>query len=430
MAGDNMWLNKVSRRSLLAAGAAGLATYAAPALGSTEEARGASFSLRNARLVDGDGLASVGGISVEGGKIVAVGAGVTTGNDVGGATLHPGFFDAGSGIGLHEIDLEVGTHDDAESSDGIVPHARVIDGYNPLSALIPVARRYGVVGGLVLPAGGLVGGQAAFMRFGGDTVAAATLAPLAGIVFNMGHAGTGALPNQPKSRMGVAMKIRDLLDLNEPPKAPEAGKKLKKGEKPPEDKPTRAQKAVRALRTRDARAIFAADRADDILTALDIIREYKLDALLLGCAEGHLVASAIAGAGLPVLLGPITVQPDSFEHLHAVYENAAILHLAGVAFAIRQGGPHMLRDITTEACVAVANGLPESAARAAVFGNAPGFWNLKIGMLRVGYEATFVQCDGDPLQPRTRTTAVWMQGQEMPLTSHQTELYERFKVLK
>lgn len=408
----------VSRRAFVAAAAAMACAGRARAEG--------GFSLRNARLVLGDGTEITGGIRVEGGKIVEVGAGVTTGEDLGGQTVHPGFWECGSGLGLHEIDLEGETHDDAEASDSILPQARVVDGYNPASRLIPVARQFGVLGGLVLPSGGLVGGQAAWMRFAGESVADATLAAPAGIVFNLGHAGTGGLPNQPKTRIGVAMKIRDLLDANKPPEPAKKGKKPGKAEEPP----TRAQQALRGLRKRELRAIFVANRADDILTALDLAKEFQLDAVLLGCVEGHKVARRIAEAGFPVLVGPVTAQPDSFEHLDAVYENAALLAKAGVRFGLRQGGTHNIRDLTAEACVAVANGLAREEAVAATMGNGPGFWGLPVGLLKEGYEANFVRCDGDPLQPRTRTTGVWVRGVAMPLVSHQTQLLERFRELK
>lgn len=408
----------VSRRGLLAAGAA---------LACVGRARAeAGFSLRNARLVVGDGTELTGGVRVEGGKIVEVGPSVTSGEDLGGQTLHPGFWECGSGLGLHEIDLEGETHDDAEGSDAILPQARVVDGYNPASALIPVTRQFGVLGGLILPSGGLVGGQAAWMRFAGENVADATLAASAGVVFNLGRTGTGGLPNQPKTRIGVAMKIRDLLDANKPPEPPKKGKKAGKEEDPP----TRAQQALRGLRKRELRAIFRADRADDMLTALDIAKEFQLDAVLLGCVEGHKIARELAAAGFPVLLGPVTAQPDSFEHLDAVYENAALLAKAGVRFGLRQGGMHNLRDLTAEACVAVAHGLSREHATAAVMGNGPGFWGLPVGLLKEGHEANLVRCDGDPLQPRTRTTGVWVRGEAMPLVSHQTELLERFRELR
>lgn len=412
-----------SRREVLI-GAAALA--ATPALAVTP----ASFSLRNARVVVGDGTVVDGGVRVEGGKIVEVGPGVRDGTDLAGATLFPGFYDGGSALGLYEIDLEPATHDAAETSDAIVPQARAVDGWNPRSALLPVARISGVLGALVIPGGGLVSGQAAWMRVAGDTVAEATLKAPAAVCVHLGHPG-GDAPNAPKTRMGVAMKLRDLLDKNEPAEPTTKGMLWWRREVPPDEKElSRGEKTLRALRRRETKALFVADRADDLLLALDLAREYALDAVLLGCTEGHLVARQLADAEVPVLLGPVTVQPASFETLHARYDNAAKLHAAGVRFGLRQGNPHQLRDLPTEAAVAVAHGLPWEAAIAAACGNGPGFWGLDVGLIKVGHEATFAQATGDPLQPRTAIRGVWIRGEATPMTSRQTELYERYRTLR
>ncbi|MFZ5476979.1 MAG: hypothetical protein ACOZNI_09415 [Myxococcota bacterium] len=410
----------VGRRSLL---------LGAAALAIAPRARAATATWSNARVLVGDGTEITGGVAVENGMIKAVGPDVKGGTDLGGAVLFPGFWDGGSPIGLSEIDLEPDSRDDSEGSDAITPQARVVDGYNAASELLPVARYGGVLGGLVIPGGGtLVSGQAAWMRFAGDTCPEATILADAGVVINLGHGGTGGAPNSPKSRMGAAMKIRDLLDANELPKEPE-GKKKKKGEDEKDEKLTRAQKVIRAMRAREKKALFACDRADDVLVALDVAREYELDAVLLGCAEGWKVAKAIAEAKVPVLLGPITTQPSGFSTLYARYENAAALHEAKVRFALRQGDPHQLRELPTEACVAVANGLPWAAAIAAVCGNGPSFWGLQTGLIKPGYEATFAVAEGDPLQPRTRILGVTVRGAEVPHTSRQTELYERYRTL-
>lgn len=425
----------LSRRAVLA-GAAALAALPAAAAETTVRpvGPGVGFSLKNARVLVGDGAVVEGGVRVEDGRIVEVGAGVGDGEDLGGATLFPGFYEAGTVLGLYEVDLEGGTHDEAESSDAITPQARVVDGYNPRSALLPVARLGGVLGALVMPGGGgLVSGQAAWVRTAGDTVADAVVKAPAGVCLQLGHAATGGLPNGPKSRMGVAMKLRDLFDQEAPPAPPGEGKRrifAPKPKPPADEKLTRGQRALRAVLRRETKALLVADRADDLLFALDLAREYALDAVIVGAAEGHLVARALADAGHPVLVGPVTIQPDSPEHLHVRYENAALLHAAGVRIALRQGGPHTVRDLPTEACVAVAHGLPWDAAIAAVSGAAPGFWGLSVGKIAAGFEATFALAAGDPLQPRTALTGVWMRGERLPLRSRQSDLYERYRTLR
>lgn len=390
------------------------------------------FTVSNARILVGDGTETQGGIRVRAGRIEAVGPEVTGGEDLGGALVYPGIYVAGCPLGLWEVDLEDGTHDEGEGKDAIVPAARVIDAYNPASEVIPVCRVGGVVGALVTPTRGLVAGQAAWMRSFGDSVAEATIAAPAAVCFGLGRAGTG-LAGGPTSRMGVAMALRDLFDANAPPDpaSDDGGKKRKKkGEAPlAKEEPTRAQRILHALRRRETKAVFAAERASDIRVALELIDAFQLDGMVLGGAEAWTVADALAATKVPVLLGPVTTQPSSFDTLRASYENAARLHAAGVRFAFRVGGPHNARDLTTEAGVAVSYGLPWSAGIAALSGNGPALWNLDVGLLKPGHEATFVLTDGDPLEPRTRVRRFWGRGAELPLRSRQTELYDRFRVL-
>lgn len=422
--------------------------YAAGDLGGYVPGSPRDFSLRNVTILDGDGSKRSAGVRVEGGKIVEVGE-LKSGDDLGGSILFPGFFDGGTPIGLWEVDLEAATHDESESSDAMVPAASVLDAYNALSVVIPVARRQGVLGALCTPMGGLVSGQAAWMRFAGDRTSDATMAGSAGLMVNLGRGGTGGLPNQPKSRMGVMMKLRDVLDAHKLPDDPHAGcsaaekaakkcesnlcKKGKsaatKGEKPAEF--TRAQQVWHQVRRRELKLILSANRADDILSGVALAKEYGLDVVLMGISEGHLVAKDIADAGIPAIVGPITTQPSGWDSLHTKYENAAILHAAGVPLILRAGTPHNLRELPTETVVAVAHGLPYEAAIAASCGyNAAKIWKqLPIGAIRVGAAATFVVANGDPIQPRTRMSRAWIGGKEVSLRSRQVDLFERFRSL-
>ncbi len=386
----------------------------------------ATFTFSNARILVGDGSEVAGGLRVEGGKVLEVGPGVKGGEDLAGATIFPGFFDGGSPIGLWEIDLEPATHDESEGTDAFLPAIHVEQSYNPASAAIAVARRQGVLGGLCLPGGGVISGQAAWMRFAGASVAEATLKSSAGVVFNLGRGGLGSLPNQARTRMGLALKLREMMEANKPPEPPK--KKKKKDEDPPVL--TRTEAAWHAIANREVKVILAANRCDDILAAIDFAQEFKLDAVLLGCAEGHLVAREIADSGFPVLLAPTTTQPGDWETLYAAYENPAVLHAAGVKLVLRQGGGHTLRDLPTEAAVAIAHGLPYAAAIAASCGhNAASIWDLPIGSVVAGRAATFAIADGDPIQPMTRMRRAWIDGREVSLRSRQTTLFERFRSL-
>jgi len=408
----------------------------------------APFSLRNATVLTHEGrVLADHGLRVEGGKVIDILPSAQLGADavdLGGAWICPGFTDAGCKVGLVEVDLEKDTHDDDESSNTSTPDARVRDGYNPASEVIPVTRANGISAVLVHPdESNLISGQAALFRTVGDTVDDALVLAPAALCVNLGHAPTGKRTGAPASRMGVAMKLRDLLEetrLPDKKQADEDHKKRKKaddgdggddGDGPkPDSKVDPATRALRDLKRGKLRALVRAERADDILFALEFAAEYKLNLILLGGSEAWKVAAPIASAGVPLFLGPLNVQPDSFEHLDARYDNAALLHAAGVKLAFRTGAAHFSRGLPSLAALTVAYGLPYEAAIPALTCAAWDALGVPGGRLEQGSEATFFVVDGDPLQPRFPLRRMWVRGREVSLETRQSRLYQDFKVLR
>ena len=296
--------------------------------------------------------------------------------------------------------------------------ARAIDGYNPRSELIPVARVNGITQALVMPAlSGMVPGSAALVRTDRTALADVAIQSEAGLCLNFGRAGQGH--EGPKSRIALMAAWRKFVSEHPPPKG-----KSKKGEQKPDKKV--AQELLQGKR----RAFVYANRADDIERALEFISEAELDAVLVGCVEGHLVAKSIADAGLGVLMGPIDAQPSNFQHPHAIYENAAILDEAGVKLAFRSGDAHGVRNLPTLVGLAVAHGLPWDAAIRALTVNPMDILGERdMGRLAVGAEATFFVVEGDPLQPRHAVSAVYMAGRPSSMETRHTRLYEQFREL-
>lgn len=432
----------LSRREALLAGAAGLAGAAlpvsarasAPPLDGWEpDGLSGSFAVSNATVVLHTGQRLEGaGLAVENGVVVEVGPGVTGGTDLGGRWVVPGFTDAGCQVGLFEIGMEQSSHDRGASLDAIQPDARVWEGFNPRSEVLAVTRAAGVTQVLLHPdLDRLVPGQAGLMRTVGRTRAEALLQAPSALVIGLGRSGAGG--GGPTSRVGISMKLRELFfehrveDEGDPPRG--RRRRRQTDEAAGEDR-TPAEAVLHRVLRGEQKVLFKAERADDCLLACALAEEHGLDAALLGGAEAWLVASELADAGMPVLLGNLTVQPDSFEHLHARYENAALLHEAGVKLAFRTGSNHFSRGLATNAGVAVAHGLPWEAAIQALTGAAGDILGVsQLGRLEPGSPATFFVSDGDPLQPRHRVRQVFIDGRETSMHNRQRRLYERYKTL-
>ena len=417
-----------TRRQAITAGLAGLTVgrvgRAALPAGGWLGAGPLTETFVGGQVVLPDGSVAERDVRVSGGQIVEVGApgSMGAGTDLSGKWLVPGFIDAACQVGLWEVGLEAATRDDAEDLGVSMPDVRVVDAYNAASAVVPVTRANGILTVVVTPSAGKL--------IAGHTWRDALVAAPVGLCLHLGRAGVGG-EGGAKGRMGIALKLREIFESIEP-EADEAPKRRRrKGAASPEEEDgTPAEAALRSVREGKMTALVQAERADDILRVIELRDRYLPRAVLVGGAEAHLVARELADADVPVLLGPLTVQPSSFEHLHARYDNAARLHAAGVRMAFRSASNHFARGLPTEVGVAMAHGLPHEAALHGLCRSAAEILELPghEGIVE-GAEAHFFVAEGDPLQPRHGVERVVVRGREASLETRQTQLYERFKEL-
>ncbi|MEO0652796.1 MAG: hypothetical protein AAFZ65_19135, partial [Planctomycetota bacterium] len=179
-------------------------------------------------------------------------------------------------------------------------------------------------------------------------------------------------------------------------------------------------------------ALHAAN-AQTILNALRLIETLELDAVLFGAKEAWKVVDQIAASGVPVVLGPVLSIPSSrYDPYDACYANAAVLHRAGVRFAIGAGNDDNPRNLIFHAGFAAAFGLPRSVAVDAIT-VMPAFilgrevFLNHLGSIDPNKVADLVLTDGDLLEPTTRVERVWIDGREASLESRHTELYDRYR---
>ncbi|MFP2930504.1 amidohydrolase family protein, partial [Pyxidicoccus sp. 3LG] len=133
----------------------------------------------------------------------------------------------------------------------------------------------------------------------------------------------------------------------------------------------------------------------------------------------------------PVILQPTQNLPADFDRLNSRMDSAALLHAAGVRVLISVlGEPGMVRTLAQEAGNAVAWGLPHTEAlRAVTLEVAAAFGLPDDGRIAPGAWADLVLWNGDPLESSTRPLAMWLAGKQVPLTSRQQALFEKYKVL-
>ncbi|MGB3845343.1 MAG: amidohydrolase family protein [Sphingopyxis sp.] len=388
-----------------------------------------SFAITNAHLVTPGPVGEVenGTVVVRDGRIVAAGSSVAVPAglrtiDARGATVTPGLIAVNTALGLVEVNSVGGSVDNRTKNSGISASFDVQYGLNPASTLIPIARLGGVTHAVVMPDYDdsdqerelPFAGKAAMISLGEG--ANILQRPGVGMMLELGEDGAARIGG---SRATEFVQLRQIFDLVRQPPRDEYPFELSQAD----------IAALKPVLAGTMPLIVVVHRAADIRQVLTLAREYRLKIILSGAEEAWRVADEIAAAKVPVLINPTSNIPSNFDMLGASLRNAAILKAAGVEIAI--GGNdagHRVREMRYNAGLAVSRGLPYAAgiealtlAPARIFGVAD-----QMGSIAPGKAADIVIWDGDPLEPLTQPTAIFIAGQEQPLTSRATELGKRY----
>ncbi len=292
---------------------------------------------------------------------------------------------------------------------------RAIDGLNPFDNAFARARAGAVTTAYVTPgSGNVIGGQGVALHTAGSDVGRMALRAPAGIKAALGENPKRVYREQkrmPTTRMGTAALLRDALSQAQA-YADKVARADTDGERGPE--PNLKWQALGLVLRREIPLRIHCHRADDILTALRIRREFDLDITLEHCIEGHLVVDEIVESGVPVSYGPILAPVSKVEVRGFRPDTPAILHAAGVTVSLITDHP-VLPIYTLGIMAGVANreGLPEQEALRAVTQNPAASLGLgdAIGRLRPGHYADLAVWQGHPFEVRSLARRVYVRGE-------------------
>jgi imidazolonepropionase-like amidohydrolase len=378
-------------------------------------------------------------VLINGNKIEFVGTNVKVTNeytqiDVTGKHVYPGLIDAGSTLGLVEISAVPVTVDNAEIGD-YNPHMRAFTAINPNSVAIPVTRVEGVTTVISSPSSGIVSGKSTLIDLFGYSPD--SMAVKEDVALSMSWPSTGrrgfwdqrddtAIEEEYKKALGTVDEFwKAAIFYNSMMENFEANPSNRT--RPAVDV---SMEAMRPVVNGKLPVIVQVDREKDILAVLDWIKTRAESRFILSSvAEGWRVADKIAEAGVACLVGPILRTPSrAHENYQRPYQNAAILHDAGVKIAIRTGSTENVRNLPFNAGYAATYGLGREEALKAVTINTAEIFGVsdKIGSIEVGKLANIVVADGDILETMTKIEHVFIKGFKIPMSSRQTLLHDEF----
>lgn len=353
--------------------------------------------------------------------------------DARGKVVTPGVIAPVSELGLVEIGAASATNDYAVSGESIGSAFDPLPAYNSKSTLIPFNRAGGVTRALVFPGISLWGenagdpqrvfaGRSFAIKLNGefDSVVAKDLAQKA----YLGEAG-GQLAGG--SRASAYAKIENALAEAREYRANKEA--VRRGDWRELNHSVEDLEALQLLLDGEQPLLVTANRASDILWAIELAREFNVKLVILGAAEGWMVADQLAVAGVPVVIDAINNLPISFSSLGARLDNAALLAEAGVVVAI--SGPdyastHNVYLARQSAGNAVASGLPYETALKSISTHVAQIFGIEGGAIEQGAVADIVIWSGDPLEVTSYPEQVLIDGKEQSLVTRSTRLRDRY----
>ena len=375
--------------------------------------------IRNARLftMEGDGYIDGGDVLIDGGKVVATGTNLSAPGakviDAHGAYATPGFVDPHTHIGLWADGERDDTGDGNEATDPVTPQLRALDAVDPVDPCFAEACRAGVTSVATGPgSANVLGGQFLAMKTHGRSLREMLIKEPLAMKAAFGENPKmvyGASGKRPSTRMATAAVLREAFY--------EAREYMeKRALKDADKRPAFSLKneALAKVLRRELPLKMHAHRADDILTAIRLAKEFDLRASVEHCTEGYRIAGELRAAGVGVILGPLLCDRSKPELKNLTMKAPAILHRAGVKFALMTDhGVIPEQYLPVEAGLCVREGLPEMEALRAITINAAEVIGLadRIGSLAPGKDADLVLFDGHPLETRTHASLVLVNGE-------------------
>lgn len=328
--------------------------------------------------------------------------------DAKGCFVLPGFIEAHCHMGITEEKKGMEGDDCNEGVDPVTPSLRAIDAINPMDDAFHNAARAGITAAMIGPgSSNVVGGQFVVVNNHGRCIDDMVLRFPAALKVAFGEnpkVNYSGMGKSPSTRMAIAAMLRkELL----------SAKQYLNSHKKDEETDLRFE-AYRQVFERKIPIKAHVHRADDILTAIRIAKEFQLDMTLDHCSEGHLIAEEIKASGFPAIVGPDLASRNKIEVQNMAFKTAGILSKAGVLTAITTDHPvSIIQTLPLCAAMAVKEGMEMEEALKAITINAAKICRVddKIGSLEPGKQGDIVIYDGHPFDIFTRTMCTLIRGE-------------------
>jgi imidazolonepropionase-like amidohydrolase len=297
-----------------------------------------------------------GDVLIDNGKIVHIGSQLASDSctkivDCTGGFLLPGLIDVHTHLGLYDEGTGWAGNDANETIEPVTPHIRALDGVYPLDPAFSDAIKYGITTVHVMPgSSNVIGGTTSVIKTSGNNINKMIVKETAGLKIAFGENPKRIHSNGSQdsiTRMGIMGMLREAFHG-----ANRIGNSTSLRIKP----------IIKAL-NREIPVRIHAHRADDILSAVRLAKEFNLDLRIEHCTEGHLIASELAEMNLKVSVGPTLTRRSKVELKNKTWKTYQELTKHGIEVSITTDHPYTpIQYLNVCAALAVREGLSEQKA--------------------------------------------------------------------
>jgi imidazolonepropionase-like amidohydrolase len=400
--------------------------------------------VKNVTIHVGNGTVIENGvIVVKDGKIEKVGKDIVVPADASnvidgqGKQVYPGLILPTSSLGLVEISSIRASNDAREIGD-MNPNVRSIVAYNTDSKVINTLRSNGILAANIVPQGSFLAGSSTVVQLDAWNWQDASLKTDGGMHLYMpslmprpsfGRRGGGAPggPNPGTESDPVKEGIQQLENLKAFFREAKAYLAA-----PTHEEVNLKFEAVKDLLAKKQKFYVHANTVKQMLVALDFVKEFGFDLVLVGASESWQIADLLKQHNVSVILQQMHSLPTTTDDdVDQPYKAAAALQKAGVLFAISDDDSQTRgRNLAFNAGTAVTYGLDKEQALAAITLNAAKLMGVadKTGSIEPGKDANFIISSGDILDMATsNVTDAFIQGRKVNLDDKQKQLNDRYE---
>lgn len=345
-----------------------------------------------------------------------------------GKNVYPGFIAPNSTLGLVEVDA-VRASDDESELGKMLPHVRSIIAYNTESKIVESMRPNGVLMGQITPRGGRISGTSSIVQFDAWNWEDAIIKENDAVHVNWpsGFSRSGNWYDADRRYEQNKDYQKEVDELRTYFKNASVYKETSQ-------EIDLAKRAMEGVFNGNKNLFVHVNGEKEIRDVISFQKELGLNNLtIVGGYQAHQLADELKEAQISVLIQRVHSVPNFEDDDYDLpYKLPKILHEAGVLVALEGSGDmerQNSRNLPFYAGTAVAYGLDKNEALKMITLNTAKILGIddQVGSLEVGKDATLFISEGDALEMRgNRLMKAFIQGRDISLESHQTELYKRY----